>query len=86
MGDRLQFVYLNRQIAIFMNNAQKAAFRQLEESGYIPQLRAFAMARCVPFFWGTQEPGKPARILHNGTICYVNTGQRHIGITASHVY
>ena len=27
-----------------------------------------------------------ARILHNGTICYIDTGARSIGVTANHVY
>ena len=44
------------------------------------------MMRCVPFFWSTQQSGAPARVLHNGTICYVDTGQRQIGITNNHVY
>ena len=64
---------------------QKAAFRELEKSGYLKPAREFAMARCVPFFWSTQQAGQPPRILHNGTICYVDTGQRQIGITNYHV-
>lgn len=70
-----------------MTDEQKAAFDQLEKSGYLNQLREFAMSKCAPFWWSTQEaPDKPATILHNGTICYVKTGQRDIGITADHVY
>jgi hypothetical protein len=53
---------------------------ELEKSGYLKQVREFAMARCVPFFWSSQELGQPPRLLHNGTICYVDTGQRKIGI------
>jgi hypothetical protein len=34
-----------------------------------------------------QDPGDAlARILHGGTICYVKTGLRELGITADHVY
>ena len=44
------------------------------------------MMRCVPFLWSTRQSGEPARVLHNGTICYVDTGQRKIGITNNHVY
>jgi hypothetical protein len=69
-----------------MNEQQKTYVRKLQESGYLSQLRQFAMARCAPFFWSMQEPGKPPALLHNGTICYVRTGQRDIGITANHVY
>jgi hypothetical protein len=69
-----------------MDEKQKEGFRALEKSGYLKQVREFAMARCVPFFWSSQEPGQPPRLLHNGTICYVDTGQRQIGITNNHVY
>jgi hypothetical protein len=69
-----------------MNEQQKAGFRRLEESGYLPGLREFATTRCAPFFWSFQpDPGQPLKI-RNGTIAYVRTGQRDIGITASHVY
>lgn len=68
-----------------MNEAQKAAFQRLEQNGYLPQLREFAMARCAPFFWSFQHgTGQPK--IRNGTVTYVRTGQRDIGITASHVY
>jgi hypothetical protein len=69
-----------------MNEEQKAAFQKLEDSGYLPRLREFAMSKCAPFFWSSQEAGQPPKILHNGTICYVRTGQRDIAITANHVY
>lgn len=68
-----------------MSDDQKAAFLQLEKSGYLPGLREHAMARCVPFFWSSKGERK-ADYQHNGTVCYVDTGSRHIGITADHVY
>lgn len=69
-----------------MTEEQKAYLRELEASGYLKQIREFAMARCAPFFWSSQEPGQPAKIVHNGTITYVATGQRELGITNAHVY
>lgn len=60
--------------------------RQLEESGYINRLREFGMARYAPFFWSSQEPDQPPKLLHNGTITYVGTGQRDLGMTNAHVY
>jgi hypothetical protein len=42
-------------------------------------------AMCAPFWWTVGGPGA-VRILHNGTICFVDTGSRQIGITANHVY
>ena len=42
---------------------------------------------CAPFWWSVAAPMDPlARILHNGTICYIDTGSRSIGVTANHVY
>ena len=46
-----------------------------------------AECMCAPFWWSVAKPEDTAAwILHNGTICYVDTGSRRIGITASHVY
>ena len=46
-----------------------------------------AECMCDPFWWSVAKPEDTAAwILHNGTICYVDTGSRRIGITASHVY
>jgi hypothetical protein len=69
-----------------MDGRQKEGSRELEKSGYLRQVREFAMARCVPFFWRGQEAGQPPRLLHNGPIFYVDTGQCQIGITNNHVY
>ena len=68
-----------------MDDRLKAHGEHWERIGYLPALREFAMARCAPFFWSAGQ-GRSVRLLHSGTICYVNTGKRHIGITADHVY
>ncbi len=41
-----------------VDEKQKQEFRDLEKSEYLKQIREFAMARCVPFFWSMQENGK----------------------------
>ena len=41
---------------------------------------------CAPFWWSIQLGDEPAPILNNGTIGYVNTGTRELGVTADHVY
>lgn len=70
-----------------MSEEAKVAFQKFEASGFLPRMRELVMRRCAPFFWSTQQDAlKPPRLLHNGTICYVDTGRRHIGITADHVY
>jgi hypothetical protein len=51
------------------------------------QLSGLAQTMCAPIWWSiTRSPGDLATILHNGTICYVHTGVRELGITANHVY
>lgn len=45
-----------------------------------------AGAMCAPFWWSLQErPGEHARILRNGTVCFLSTGNAELGVTADHV-
>lgn len=44
-----------------------------------------AMNMCAAFWWSSSD-GVEAEIRGNGTICYVNTGVRRIGITCDHVF
>ena len=46
-----------------------------------------AQCMCAPFWWSVATPEDAVdQILHNGTICYIDTSSRRIGITANHVY
>lgn len=58
---------------------------RLHAIGYLENFSNMAMNMCVPFWW-SHGPQGDARVLQNGTLCYVNTGTRRIGITADHVY
>jgi len=50
-------------------------------------LSKIAEKTCAPFWWSIQKnPKEPATILHNGTICFVDTGSAELGVTANHVY
>jgi hypothetical protein len=69
-----------------MDRWQKDGFDHLEKRGYLPKLRELAMNMCAPFFWSSQPDDGPLTVLHNGTICFVRTPNRGIGITANHVY
>jgi hypothetical protein len=69
-----------------MDQWRKEAFDRLERSGYLPVMRSLAMGLCAPFWWHGQDGDGRYRILHNGTICFVNTGEKLIGVTAAHVY
>ena len=61
-----------------------AEYRQIP--GVHQLLSASAQAMCAPFWWSLQEtPDAPATILHNGTICYLDTGEAELGVTADHV-
>ena len=54
---------------------------------YLSAVSGLAECMCAPFWWSVATPeDTAARILHNGTIGYVDTGSRRIGITANHVY
>lgn len=54
---------------------------------YANAVSQLAQVTCAPFWWSVRtEKDTTARILHNGTICYVATGTRRIGVTAHHVY
>lgn len=69
-----------------MDEPQKAGIDQLERSGYLPQLRRLAQRMCAPFWWSTAGTDRKHFILHNGTVCFLNTGSRLIAISADHVY
>lgn len=68
-----------------MDATTKVSVDRMELAGYLPALRAIAQGACAPFWWhGTATDGT-YRIHHNGTVCFVNTGKRLIGVTAHHV-
>ena len=69
-----------------MEEHVKQKFRELEETGYLNGIREFAMARSAPFFSSAQMDGNKPRLLRNGSITYVATGARELGITNAHVY
>jgi hypothetical protein len=69
-----------------MNTAHRDAIDRAERSGYLPALRRLARQSCVPFWWHGMNASNQYRILHNGTVCFVETGTRKIAVTANHVY
>ena len=69
-----------------MDERRKSTIDLMERSGYLPTLRLLARSFCCPFWWhGTSKNGSYG-VLHNGTVCFVDTGTRTIAITAAHVY
>lgn len=64
----------------------KARAERAERSGYLPALRDLVMRHAAPFFWcGRASESDPLQVRHNGTVTFVNTGSKVIGITADHV-
>ena len=49
-------------------------------------LRNLVRSHTCPFWWFDESVPLGKSILHNGTICFVNTGNEILGITANHVY
>ena len=70
-----------------MEQWQKDELDRLTRIGYLPALSKWAENDCAPFWWYARVgPNGREQILNNGTVCYVNTGKAHLGITANHVY
>ena len=69
-----------------MEQRQRDGIDLLERIGYLPQLRQLAMSMCAPFWWHGEREDKEYGIIHNGTICCLNTGSKVIWVTADHVY
>jgi hypothetical protein len=59
---------------------------QLANARYLKVFEGMAMAMCSPFWWSSKAGDEPARVVENGTVCFINTGTEHIGVTADHVY
>lgn len=59
---------------------------RLERSGYLGVLRNWVRSHTCPFWWYNDNAPIGTSILHNGTITFVNTGDRVLGISANHVY
>lgn len=49
------------------------------------EYRAIIKRSCAPLFWHRPHGGQPGPILHNGTITFMRTPQRLLGVTAAHV-
>jgi len=69
-----------------MNESQRRQIDEWHRRGYLPRLGDLAESYSAPFWW--HDPGQPvgSRTRHNGTMVFVNTGARVLGVTANHVY
>jgi hypothetical protein len=64
---------------------QVAEMRRLVAAGYLQTVEGLAKRLSAPFWW--RDPDLPAgQQLQGGTICFLHTGARLIGVTAAHVH
>lgn len=68
------------------SDEQKKQLKYLHDIHYTKWLSGIAMNTSAPFWWSGSNGDNPAKVLGNGTICYLNTGTRYIGVTCDHVY
>jgi len=55
----------------------EARLDRLQASGYLPIFEKMIRSMCAPFWWSSRSPNDPLAVVRqNGTICFVNTGER----------
>lgn len=64
---------------------QRAILSQLAK-GYLPALEQMAKKLTAPYWWYWGAGPERGRTIEGGTMCFVNTGTRLIGVTAEHVH
>lgn len=60
--------------------------RELGRLGVLPSIEKAAKEFTAPFFWYDSEQDIGSRTLGGGTICFIRTPDRLIGVTAAHVH
>jgi len=68
-----------------MDSSLHSAIDQAERTGYLKALRGQARAVCAPLWWHGHDAAGNYRILHNGTVTFVDTGVKLLAVTADHV-
>jgi len=69
-----------------MESERKKVIDKAEAAGYLPLLRYLVKSSTVPLWWWRNSIQTGSSILHNGTLCAVDTGTKTICVTAGHVY
>ena len=65
---------------------QPDALGDLVKSGFIPTVEEIAKRLTAPFYWYAPERRGGSRTIGGGTVCFVDTGVRLLGLTAAHVH
>lgn len=58
--------------------------RPCVESGFLSVMEQIAKQMTAPYWW--RDPTRPDQPIQGGTLCFVNTGARLVGITAAHIH
>ena len=69
-----------------MEDSQKVALDRAQAAGYLPQVFEIARSATVPIWWSRSSSRLGSAVLHNGTVCAIDTGAECICVTAGHVY
>src|SRR5262245_2590798 len=56
------------------------------QRAYLAVLGEMAMRMTTGFWWSSKMGEDVPLVCGNGTLCLINTGVRHIGVTCDHVY
>lgn len=73
----------------FRTSMEEWQRRQVDEwhrRGYLPKLGDLAKSFAAPFWWYDRTRPIGSSIKHNGTMVFVDTGTKIVGVTADHVY
>lgn len=66
--------------------AQRAALKPYVESGMLSIVSELAKKLTAPYWWYDPTLPDSERILGGGTMCFVHTGERILGVTAGHIH
>lgn len=69
-----------------MESQREEALHRAEVAGYLPHIRAIAQIATATIWWSRSSSPIGSAVLHNGTMTFVNTGEKTICVTAAHVY
>jgi hypothetical protein len=68
-----------------LTDDQKKILRELVERGYVPAVEQLTKGLSAPYWWHDQRRPEGS-LVQGGTICFVHTGARLLGITAGHIH
>ena len=69
-----------------MEQQRKTALDRAQAAGYLPHIHAIAQLATSAVWWSRASLPIGSAVLHNGTMCTIDTGEKTISVTAGHVY